>query len=102
MVWAPWSIKWENFGEHFNSDWDVILVLGNSFCLILDERTREKCIENFMKALKPGGMLVIDQRNFEYMLNNKEKYNKILLKISGIRKIHLLPAIYKGSSIRFW
>jgi glycine/sarcosine N-methyltransferase len=73
VIWTPYSILWEDFGEHFNSDWDVILVLGNSFCLILDERTREKCIENFMKALNPGGMLVIDQRNFEYMLKNKEE-----------------------------
>jgi glycine/sarcosine N-methyltransferase len=72
VSWNPYQFAWEHFGEHFNSDWDAILVLGNSLCLNLDKRVRENCIENFMKALKPGGMLVIDQRNFDYILKNKK------------------------------
>lgn len=73
VPWVPLQVRWEHLGDEYPSYWDVILVLGNSLCLVLDRRTRELCIKQFWKALKPGGMLVIDERNFEYIIKNWKK-----------------------------
>jgi hypothetical protein len=62
--WVQMSLK---FG---NNKFDGVLVLGNSLCLIHDDNVRALCLKQFYNVLKPGGILVIDQRNFEKILAN--------------------------------
>jgi SAM-dependent methyltransferase len=52
---------------------DVVLVLGNSICLVGDEEMRRSCIDEFYTVLRPGGALLIDERNFSEMLEARMK-----------------------------
>jgi SAM-dependent methyltransferase len=51
---------------------DVILVLGNSLCLVNSSSDRKKCLKQFWSVLSNGGRLVIDERNFSYILKERD------------------------------
>ena len=54
--------------------YDAIICMGNSFPHLIDDhgdlRNQKTCIRNFYDMLKPGGTLVIDHRNYDYILKN--------------------------------
>lgn len=69
--------NWRDIGEKYKGQlFDAILVLGNSLCLLLDENDRKRCINQFRKILREGGALIIDERNFPYMLSHKKQVLK--------------------------
>ncbi|MFJ4144349.1 class I SAM-dependent methyltransferase [Pseudomonas sp. NPDC089734] len=43
---------------------DALVCLGSSLCHVFEEIDRLKVLANFKALLKPGGLLVVDQRNF--------------------------------------
>jgi 2-polyprenyl-3-methyl-5-hydroxy-6-metoxy-1,4-benzoquinol methylase len=43
---------------------DAVLLLGNSLALLLDPADRREAVRNLAALCKPGGKLVIDQRDF--------------------------------------
>ena len=53
---------------------DAIICMGNSFAHLPDfsgDQHDQKCaIANFHSLLKPGGILVIDHRNYDYILEH--------------------------------
>lgn len=53
---------------------DAVICLGNSFAHLLDEygdqRVQKMCLKNFAKCLKPGGILFIDHRNYDAMIDS--------------------------------
>jgi glycine/sarcosine/dimethylglycine N-methyltransferase len=74
-----------NFGGHIlrvvNADWrwlnrdvhgvyDAIICLGNSFTHLFTERDRRKALAEFYAMLKHDGILIIDQRNYDTILDN--------------------------------
>lgn len=67
------SSLWETLPEYMshegNMRFDAVLVLGNSLCLVPEESQRRVCLRAFHDVLQPGGTLVIDERNFQYMLD---------------------------------
>jgi glycine/sarcosine N-methyltransferase len=65
------SVLWETLPRSLegNMRFEAVLVLGNSLCLVSDEEQRRQCLAAFHDVLSPGGILVIDERNFEYMRN---------------------------------
>lgn len=56
------------------AQFDAVICLGNSFAHLLDEtpdqRVQRMCLKNFAKVLKPGGLLFIDHRNYDAMINS--------------------------------
>jgi SAM-dependent methyltransferase len=64
--------NWEDMGPGFLGGllFDGIVCVGNSLCLVEDDTRREECVAAFYSCLKPGGTLVIDERNFEWMIDN--------------------------------
>jgi len=54
--------------------YDAIICMGNSFPHLIDDhgdlRDQRTCIRNFYDMLKPGGTLVIDHRNYDYILKH--------------------------------
>ncbi|MBE9592126.1 MAG: class I SAM-dependent methyltransferase [Proteobacteria bacterium] len=67
------TLRWQGLDEYFSGPFfDAVLVLGNSLCLVKDTIDRDCCIEQFKKILKPGGVLIVDERNFPYILENKD------------------------------
>lgn len=47
---------------------DAVLCLGSSLCHVFEREERIKVLERFRGLLKPGGLLLIDQRNFQAIL----------------------------------
>ena len=73
-VQADW--RWLN--RDINGKYDAIICLGNSFTHLHDEADRRRALAEFYAALKHDGVLIIDQRNYDYMLDygfkSKHKY----------------------------
>ena len=73
-VQADW--RWLN--AEIQGKYDAIICLGNSFTHLHDEADRRRALAEFYAALKHDGVLIIDQRNYDYMLDHgfksKHKY----------------------------
>ncbi len=73
-VHADW--RWLNRDVH--GKFDAIICLGNSFTHLFDENDRRRALAEFYAALKHDGILIIDQRNYDGILDagfsTKHKY----------------------------
>ena len=66
VVHADW--RWLNRDVH--GEYDAIIVLGNSFTHLFSERDRRKALAEFYAMLKHDGVLIIDQRNYDSILDD--------------------------------
>ena len=73
-VHADW--RWLN--KDVNGKYDAIVCLGNSFTHLHTENDRRRALAEFYAALKYDGILILDQRNYDGILDNgfssKHKY----------------------------
>ena len=73
-VHADW--RWLN--RDIIGKYDAIVCLGNSFTHLHDERDRRRALAEFYAALKHDGVLILDQRNYDSILDkgfdSKHKY----------------------------
>ncbi|PSK90248.1 glycine/sarcosine N-methyltransferase [Murinocardiopsis flavida] len=65
VVQADW--RWLNRDVH--GTYDAIICLGNSFTHLFSERDRRKALAEFYAMLKHDGVLIIDQRNYDALLD---------------------------------
>jgi glycine/sarcosine/dimethylglycine N-methyltransferase len=65
VVQADW--RWLNRDVH--GAYDAIVCLGNSFTHLFAERDRRRALAEFYAMLKHDGILVLDQRNYDAMLD---------------------------------
>ncbi|MBC9725208.1 class I SAM-dependent methyltransferase [Streptomyces sp. TRM68367] len=65
VVRADW--RWLNRDVH--GEYDAIVCLGNSFTHLFSERDRRKALAEFYAMLKHDGILVLDQRNYDAILD---------------------------------
>ncbi|GAA0373916.1 methyltransferase domain-containing protein [Streptomyces olivoreticuli] len=56
---------WRGLGENLDGRYDAIVCLGSSFPHLFDEADRRAVLAEFYEALNPGGMLILDHRNFD-------------------------------------
>jgi len=64
-VQADW--RWLNRDIH--GKYDAIICLGNSFTHLYDEADRRRALAEFYAALKHDGILILDQRNYDAILD---------------------------------
>ncbi|PQO24924.1 SAM-dependent methyltransferase [Rhodobacteraceae bacterium WD3A24] len=64
-VQADW--RWLN--RDINGKYDAIICLGNSFTHLYEEKDRRRALAEFYAALKHDGILILDQRNYDTMLD---------------------------------
>lgn len=64
--------RWEQLQLPGNPKFDVVLVLGNSLCLVRSIERRALALRQFYDILRPGGSLVMDERNFEFMRRERD------------------------------
>ncbi|SLN12513.1 Glycine/sarcosine/dimethylglycine N-methyltransferase [Roseivivax jejudonensis] len=73
-VQADW--RWLN--RDIQGKYDAIICLGNSFTHLHDEHDRRRALAEFYAALKHDGILILDQRNYDAMIDHgystKHKY----------------------------
>ncbi|MCB1937214.1 MAG: methyltransferase domain-containing protein [Nitrosomonas sp.] len=65
-VQADW--RWLNRDVH--QKFDAIICLGNSFTHLFDENDRRKALAEFYAALRHNGILILDQRNYDALLDD--------------------------------
>ncbi len=65
-VHADW--RWLNRDVH--EKFDAIICLGNSFTHLFNERDRRKALAEFYAALRHDGVLILDQRNYDSILDD--------------------------------
>ncbi|XP_037049776.1 glycine N-methyltransferase isoform X2 [Bradysia coprophila] len=70
---ANWLTVAKDIEPFVNGGFDAVLCLGNSFAHMLDsfgdQREQKRAIQNFKECVKPGGLLLIDHRNYDYIMN---------------------------------
>ncbi|NIJ11348.1 sarcosine/dimethylglycine N-methyltransferase [Saccharomonospora amisosensis] len=66
VVHADW--RWLNRDVH--GEFDAVVCLGNSFTHLFSERDRRKALAEFYAVLKHDGILILDQRNYDSILDN--------------------------------
>ena len=69
---------WRWLNKDIHGKFDAIICLGNSFTHLFQEKDRRRALAEFYAALKWDGILVIDQRNYDSILDSgfstKHKY----------------------------
>lgn len=85
---------WRQMEFQYSSNYfEGIFILGNSLCLLDKLDDIRLTLKNFLFALKDGGTLIVDERNFPYMLDNKKEILSGNFRYSG-------NYIYCGKSIK--
>lgn len=89
--------NWLEFDEHFLPEtFGGIICLGNSITYLFQREEQLKALRNFHKSLKPGGRLIIDERNYQYFLDCREEILAGNFRYSGDyvyhgQKVHAHP-----------
>jgi SAM-dependent methyltransferase len=66
------SLDWRELPKRFGrGSFDAVLCLGNSLTLMVDGRERDTALQAFRHILRPGGILLIDERNYRYVVRFK-------------------------------
>lgn len=72
------QIDWRWLNKHIHDKYDAVICLGNSFTHLFSENDRRKALAEFYAALKHDGLLILDQRNYDAILDegysSKHKY----------------------------
>lgn len=61
---------WRWLSKDVQGKYDAIVCLGNSFTHLFDENDRRKALAEFYAVLKHDGILIIDQRNYDSILDD--------------------------------
>lgn len=88
---------WQDLHRHFGQgSFDAVICEGNSLCCEPSPKGRRKAVQNFHYVLGQEGMLEIDERNFGYILGQREtilggnfRYSSNFIYCGG--RIHALP-----------
>lgn len=62
---------WRTLGHDVDGPFDAVICLGNSFAHLFDEDDRQRALGEFASVLAPGGVLIIDQRNYDAILGGE-------------------------------
>lgn len=63
------TADWRSLTEHVHELYDAVICLGNSFTHLFDEKDRRKTLAEFYSALKPKEIFILDQRNYDAILD---------------------------------
>lgn len=88
------NYDWRELRKHFGAaQFDLTLVLGNSLCLLRQKYSRLETAENLRAVCKAGGAVVVDERNFDYILRERKEILRGSFRYTG-------RMMYCGTSIR--
>lgn len=61
---------WRSLQEDVPGRFDALVCLGNAFTHLFDVDDRARTLSQFHQVLEPGGIAIIDQRNYDAILDN--------------------------------
>lgn len=76
--------------EILTDQFDIILCLGNSLPHLTEDETLKTGLGNFYSLLKPGGYLLLQNRNFDKVLLEQERFMPLSQKVREEREILFL------------
>ncbi|NQW21930.1 MAG: class I SAM-dependent methyltransferase [SAR202 cluster bacterium] len=63
--------EWTSLSETFTDDkFDAIVCLGNAFTHLFEDTERRTAMDEIYSLLNPGGVAIIDHRNYDSILDN--------------------------------
>src|SRR3989344_3614083 len=66
------NLDWRELSpDLMESSFDAVLCVGNSLTYLFDKESQLKALCSFRHILREGGILIIDERNYQYMLDNR-------------------------------
>jgi SAM-dependent methyltransferase len=74
---VPVELAAAGFGKlaaAFPGPFDAVTCLGNSLPHLLDEAALRDCLTDFALLLRPGGTLVIQNRNYDRLLRERQRF----------------------------
>jgi len=78
LILRTTQADWRWLNRDVYGKYDAVICLGNSFTHLFDERDRRKALAEFYAALRHDGILILDQRNYDRILDegfsSKHKY----------------------------
>ena len=78
MILKTAHADWRWLNRDIHGKYDAIVCLGNSFTHIFNEKDRRRALAEFYAALKHDGILILDQRNYDAIMDvgfdSKHKY----------------------------
>jgi SAM-dependent methyltransferase len=85
---------------------DAVLCVGNSLTYLFDEKDRADSLDNFIGIIEDQGILIIDERNYQYMFDHAREIQRGKFKYPGIYALskddaHLTPIAIKEGEVRF-
>ncbi len=71
------EFDWRELDKHFKQGrFDAVLCLGNSLTYLFKREDQLKTLKNFLFLLRDCGILIIDERNYQYFLDKREEILK--------------------------
>jgi glycine/sarcosine N-methyltransferase len=64
---------WLDLDSQKLGTFDALVCLGSSLCHVFDQEIRHQVLKRFRSLLKPGGLLIVDQRNFQAIRSGRFK-----------------------------
>jgi SAM-dependent methyltransferase len=61
---------WRWLSRHVSGQFDALICLGNSFTHLFDEDDRRQALAEYFALIRPGGLLILDQRNYDALLDH--------------------------------
>ncbi|XP_017786181.1 PREDICTED: glycine N-methyltransferase isoform X2 [Nicrophorus vespilloides] len=79
---ANWLTLYDDIGHMVGGGFDAVICLGNSFAHMMDnfgdQREQKQALSNFEKCVKPGGLLLIDHRNYDHIVYSGQTPSKCI------------------------
>jgi SAM-dependent methyltransferase len=101
------NLDWRELTQEFEEEsFDAVLCLGNSFTCLFGGKNQLKALKEFYIVLKKKGILIIDERNYQKILDNRASFLKGVHKTSGRylyygRFVHSRPVLIRKNLIKF-
>ena len=70
VIMQPIHADWRGLSRDIHSKYDAVICLGNSLTHLFSEQDRRKALAEFYAALRHDGVLILDQRNYDGILDN--------------------------------
>lgn len=69
----PTGLDWRHLSDIYQEgSFDSIICLGNSLTCVMDRQDQVVALQQFHRIVRPGGVLIIDERNYQKVLDNRE------------------------------
>lgn len=78
------SLDWRELDKKLPEKFfDAVLCLGNSLTYFFTEKDQIDVLNQFRRILRDNGILIIDERNYQYILDNRKEILKGNFRYSG-------------------